>query len=85
MAASQPPHTDVISVKSVVGRCVAMVASGAGLLAVTDLALGTDAPTGVNATSSSLVARTATIPKSADAVARVSEKGKQWARGMVSA
>jgi hypothetical protein len=47
-----------------------MAESGAGLPRVMDLETGTDVPTGVRATSSSRVARTATTLRSADAVAR---------------
>jgi hypothetical protein len=52
-----------------------MVESGAGLQAVTEAETGTDAPIGAHATSSSRVERTATTPPSADAVARLVEKG----------
>ena len=76
MAVSQPPHTDAISARNAAGKSAVMAASGAGLPVVTDLGIGTAALTGVRATSSSRVARTATTRRSADAVARGYEKGK---------
>ena len=62
-----------------------MVDSGAGLRVVTEAETGTDAQTGVNATRTSLVERTATTPRSADAVARITKQGKSWVRRMIGA
>jgi len=76
----QAHHTDAILVKSAAGRSVVMVDSGAGLQAVMEVEPGTDAQTAVNATSRSRVERTATILRSADAVARIIKPGKPWVR-----
>jgi hypothetical protein len=62
-----------------------MVDSGAGLQAVMEVEPGTDAQTGVRATSSSRVERTATTPRSADAVARIMKQGKPWVRRVLDA
>ena len=83
--AGQAHHTDAILVKSAAGRSVVMVDSGAGLQAVMEVEPGTDAQTGVNATSSSRVERTATTPLSADAVARITKQGQSWVRRVTSA
>jgi hypothetical protein len=83
--AGQAHHTDAILVKSAAGRSVVMVDSGAGLRVVTEAETGTDAQTGVNATRTSLVERTATTPRSADAVARITKQGKSWVRRMIGA
>lgn len=64
----------MILVRSAAGKFVATRDSGAGLQAVMEAEPGTDAPTGVNATSSRRVERTATTPRSADAAARKLEQ-----------
>ena len=75
-AVSQALPTAVISARSAAGRFAVTRDSGAGLLAVTEVVPGTRAPTGARATRIKHVERTATTPMSADAAARVFEKGR---------
>ncbi|KAM3079726.1 hypothetical protein ACMFMG_006135 [Clarireedia jacksonii] len=75
--------SDVISARNGAGKSVAMEDSGAGLLEVTDPAIGTPVATGDSAASSNHVARTAAALLSAVAVARVFTKGNDRLKAVV--
>lgn len=67
---TQALHTDVIPAKDAAGKSVVMADSGAGLLRVTEEETGTRVPSGHSVARTRRVARTATMLKSADVVAR---------------